>query len=229
MLWQDEIEEDGAPAYAPDVVDLVFRIECRTLPVDHAHALSRAVLTALPWLDKEPRAGIHTVHPAASGNGWYRPEDPGEGLLHLSRRTPLMLRLPRERIEAARTLCGRVLDIDGHPMAVGEAHERRLAAQPTLFARAVLHPPAMAELALVESVAEQLHRMGIAPRKILCGRRHRLRTPAQDLHACSVLVADLQPADAIELQRQGIGEGRRLGCGLFIGHKGVAPVKRPDD
>ena len=73
-----------------DVLDAVFAIECRSLPVDHAYALSTAIQAALPWFAQEPQAGLHTVHGAASGAGWQRPE--GEhAQLQLSRRTKLVL------------------------------------------------------------------------------------------------------------------------------------------
>ncbi|MES9880712.1 MAG: type I-MYXAN CRISPR-associated protein Cas6/Cmx6 [Sedimenticola sp.] len=35
----------------------------------------------------------------------------------------------------------------------------------------------------------------------------------------SLMVADLSVEDAIHLQEQGIGEGRSMGCGLFIPQK----------
>jgi len=57
-----------------EVVDAVFAIECRSLPVDHAWALSAAIQAALPWFADEPQAGLHTVHGAASGAGWMRPD-----------------------------------------------------------------------------------------------------------------------------------------------------------
>ena len=48
-----------------EIVDAVFAIRCRSLPVDHAWALSQAVQAALPWFAAEPEAGLHTIHGAA--------------------------------------------------------------------------------------------------------------------------------------------------------------------
>ena len=45
-----------------DVVDAAFAIECRSLPVDHAYALSAAIQAALPWFAGEPQAGLARVH-----------------------------------------------------------------------------------------------------------------------------------------------------------------------
>ena len=41
--------QEALAADAPfDIVDAIFAISCRSLPVDHAYALSQAVQAALP-------------------------------------------------------------------------------------------------------------------------------------------------------------------------------------
>jgi hypothetical protein len=38
------------------------------------------------------------------------------------------------------------------------------------------------------------------------------------------------PADAsLTLQRQGLGDGRLMGCGLFVPHKGIEAVRDSDE
>jgi hypothetical protein len=45
----------------------------------------------------------------------------------------------------------------------------------------------------------------------------------------SLMVAAL-PADAsLTLQRQGLGDGRLIGCGLFVPHKGIEAVRDSDE
>ncbi|NCA73146.1 MAG: type I-MYXAN CRISPR-associated protein Cas6/Cmx6, partial [Sphingobacteriia bacterium] len=39
--------------------------------------------------------------------------------------------------------------------------------------------------------------------------------------------AVLTREESIRLQREGLGPHRGLGCGLFIPHKGIDPVKSP--
>ncbi len=39
------------------------------------------------------------------------------------------------------------------------------------------------------------------------------------------MIADLEPMEAIRLQEAGIGEGRLMGCGLFVPHKGIKHAK----
>ena len=107
MFWQEEKNESGRFVVPDDVVDVAFNIVCRSLPVDHAYALSQAIIQALPWFAEESGAGLHPIHVADSGNGWMRPENPSD-LLYLSKRTKLVLRLPHARAQDAKALSGRL-------------------------------------------------------------------------------------------------------------------------
>jgi CRISPR-associated protein Cas6 len=221
--WQDDAQDK--PYQVPDdVQDLVFRISARSIPLDHAHALSGAILKQLPWMDDEPEAGIHLIHGAESGNGWQRPQDPDTEVLHLSRRARMSLRLPKHRIEQARTLTGQILDIDGHPIAVGDARSRPLVALTTIFSRHVMTATGNDEEQFVEAVVSELCQRGITVRKLLCGREHYFRLPAVKLSVRSIMLADLDVEHSVRLQQRGLGAGRTLGCGLFLPHKGVASV-----
>ena len=98
MFWQEE--EDRQAKICDNVVDLMFEIRCRNLPVDHAYDLSNALLQVAPWIADEPQIGVHTVHVAGSQNGWERPDPESGQQLQLSRRTKLTIRVPRERQDA---------------------------------------------------------------------------------------------------------------------------------
>ena len=229
MLWQ----EDDRPAEALDrsrVVDLHFAVEGRTLPVDHAHALGQAVLKRVPWLADEPEGAIHSIHLAGSQNGWERP-DPSQGQeLILSRRTRMWIRVPRRRAaELEQALRGHTLDVLGHSLTLGRARPYPLSDRTTLFARYVAGPGGDDEDLFLEWVAEELSRLGIEIRKALCGKRQDLDTPEGPLITRSLLVAELRPAAALRLQERGLGPHRMMGCGIFLPHKGITPVKSKDD
>lgn len=231
MYWEQDREDKRHWSVPDDIVDLVYGIHCKTLPLDHAFAFSQALQAALPWLAEEEVAGIHLIHGAESGNGWFRPED-GEGqLLHLPRRARMSIRVPRERVEDARALVGQTLDIDGYPLQVGELTTRKLSSLATQFSRYVVDADGQSEEEFLEHVVQEMRTLGIPVRKLMCGLSHVIRTPEEDLHTRAVMVADLDPAHAVLLQEQGIGPGRKLGCGLFIPHKGVSSVgeTRADD
>lgn len=225
MFWQEEREEDKPYQVPDDIIDINYRITARTLPLDHAHALSSALLEALPWLAEEDAAGIHLIHGAESGNGWHRPEDVTNELLHLSKRARMTLRIPKQRRQDAEALVGRTLDIDGHPLEVGESSEKKLAVLPTLFCRYVKTEPGLSEEQFLEWAADEIRALDVPVRKLMAGKSHAFRTPEGILHTRSLMIADLEPEQAVTLQEQGIGEGRKIGCGLFIPHKGIKAVK----
>lgn len=225
MFWNEEKERPAEFVIPDDVVDLAFRVHCPTLPLDHAHALSAQVLEVLPWLADEPHAGLHLIHGAASGNGWYRPEDTESQLLHLSRRTRMRLRVPRERLDDARRLSGNTLDIQGHPLRVGESEVFLLSSLSTLFARYVIADPVADESAFLQECARELQALGIPARKLLGGISHCLQFPDGPVHTRSLMVAELEPEHSVLLQQTGLGGGRAFGCGLFLPHKGIRPVK----
>jgi len=90
MYWRED--EEGDVEYHPpqDVFDLLFRIRGESLDIDHAWPLARALQEILPAAVCQ-RIGVHGVRLPESGNGWYRPEDTAEALVHLSRRTRMVL------------------------------------------------------------------------------------------------------------------------------------------
>lgn len=228
MLWQEETNKDRF-VVPDDVTDLSFAINGRSLPVDHAHGLSRALRAALPWLDDEPLAGIHLIHVAASGNGWFRPEAGGDQHLYLSRRTKLTLRLPKERLGQAGELTGTALDVQGHPLQIGKSTLKPFTSLGTLFARYCVTERNDDEDRFLSRMAEELAGMGIRVRKALCGKSLSFETPDEPLFVRSLMLADLSPQESVKLQQVGLGEGRKMGCGLFIPHKGIEAVKKTQD
>jgi CRISPR-associated protein Cas6 len=228
MFW----EEDNAnqrPELPDDVVDLLFSIDCRELPVDHAYSLSRAIRDELPWLEDEARAAVHTIHVAGSQNGWERPAHDGDQLLILSRRTKLTLRVPVERLEDAARLTDRKLDLGGFPLKIGKSKTRPLTKQGTLFSRYVVCQAGEEEHDFLRRMATELAAMGIPMKKALCGKETALRTPDGLVHTRSLLLANLSLEHALLLQRLGLGPHRLMGCGIFLPHKGIDPVKKQGD
>ena len=221
MYWQQPDEDDPQQFSVPErVIDLHFRIECPALPVDHGWLLFSALRSHLPWLEQEPGAGIHPIHTAESGNGWSRPEQRG-ALLYPSRRTPLVLRLPRSRLHEAQQLRGTTLTLGDFSLTLGQATVRPLHKSRTLHARHLGYPDADNEAHFLEQAVNELRSLDIGFKKVLCGRDHTLRNGEQELATRSLMVADLTLSDAVRLQEHGLGPFRHLGCGLFIAHKAV--------
>lgn len=227
MYWEEH--KPTEEYVVPDrIVDAVFGITCRSLPVDHAYALSQAIQTALPWFAFDPDAGLHTIHGADSGNGWMRPEDP-RALLHLSQRTKFMLRLPKHRLADAETLLGQTLDVAGHALRLDKMTVRPLSRITTLFTRHLVIAAGDDETAFLQHALELFAALGIRPAKMLCGKMTTLALPDRQLHTRSLMVADLTVEEAVLLQQRGLGPERKLGCGLFIPHKDINEVRRKSE
>jgi len=215
------------PEERGDVVDAVFAIACPSLPVDHAYALQQAIVGALPWFAQEPQAGLHTVHGAASGSGWMRPEG-ADALLQLSHRAKLALRLPAHRAQEAAALVGRTLQVAGWPLRVEKMTLRPLSRITTLFSRYVVLAEGD-EVAFVGAASAELGALGIRAERMVCGRVTPVATPERTYQARSLMLAGLALEQSLLLQRSGLGAGRKFGCGLFIPHKDIADLRSRAD
>lgn len=228
MYWEDD-EQTVKTSTENNVVDLLFGLNCRCLPVDHIFALSQAVQTALPWLADEPEAGLHAINVATSGNGWIRPDDPN-ALLHLSKRTRLELRVPAHRVEDAKKLEGAVLDVAGNSLEIKTATERSLTMLSTLFSRALATDQDMPdEEQVLDWIYSQLVLLDIKPRKMMCGTEHFIETPEARIRTRSLMIAGLEKEESLRLQKKGLGPYRHMGCGLFIPHKGIDDLRAKKD
>lgn len=221
MYWNEDIDEKIENVVPDNVLDVVYSISCKCIPTEHAHALSEALQQALPWLVEEETAGIHQVYGAESGNGWERPDTE---VLYLSRRQKLTLRLPRTRLEEAKSLTGQTLDVGGHVLKVGDFTTRKLSVLPTLFARHVLGEDGQSEEEFMTQAVTQLQAMGINVKKMMCGKESVIPLPDGILHTRSLMLADLELVESVKLQEMGLGAGRKLGCGLFLPQKGIKAV-----
>ncbi len=226
MYWQDD-HADRPFEVPEDILDVLFTIECKRLPVDHAHALSKALGGLVPWLHTEPAAAVHCIHVAGSQNGWERPEHGGDQYLIPSRRTKLIIRVPKERVAGLESmLSGTTLDLAGCSLTIGSAKTRTLSKESTLFARQVVSRPGDDEDAFLAWAVTELHTLGVAVRKAICGKELLVETPEGPLRTRSLMLADLSPEEAVRLQQVGLGPRRDLGCGIFIPHKGVDSAKK---
>lgn len=223
MYWEENKQDEYSSAVSDEIVDLAYSITCKSLPVDHAYALSEAMAKALPWFVEDEYVGLHTIHVAESGNGWFRPDEKN-ALLHPSRRTKLVLRVTRNRIDDANELIGKILDISGCPLQIDGVMVRPLSTITTIFSRYVVADRNDDEQQFLSSVMAELNGLGIKPKKMLCGKEKIISIPAKTLLTRSLMIADISVDDSVTLQQKGLGEHRKLGCGLFIPHKGINEV-----
>jgi CRISPR-associated protein Cas6 len=222
MFWEED-EDKSIPYQVPDdVVDLIFSIRCKKLPIDHAWELSQAIQEVLPWAKNEELFAIHHIHVAETGNGWLRPENTENAFLWPSRRTKMYLRVPNTRLEDAKQLCGQTISIDDNPLKLGEAKTKILTNASVIFSRHVLSHDDEDENSFLTRMHNQIFDMtGVKVRKLICGMSNTIQTPEGKIPTRHLMVADLESAPSIKIQQQGLGEGRLLGCGIFLAHKGI--------
>lgn len=221
MSFWEEDEREQSITISDEVVDLSFRIQCKRLPVDHGWALSQAVQQHLPWLCDEPNAALHQILVAESGNGWHSPQS-GDALLYPSRRTRLTLRLPKARIEEAiAALDDSTLTMEPAPISLSRPEPHLLSKLTTLYSRFAIFAEGEDEAQFLARIRQELAEREIYPRKMVCGRKNLLKIAQKTITTQSLMLADLTPSEALQLQQKGLKQGKDFGCGLFLPHKTV--------
>lgn len=222
MFWSDKEDAKDAYRVPEDVFDLVFKMRGTSLAIDHAFALSEALQTQL-GAEICNKIGVHGVGMAGTGNGWNRP-DHADAELPLPRRARMAIRVHSDQADAVAAMTDRALQLGSQEITVGESTVRKLSTMGTLHARAVRCERDQSEADFLTHASGLLRAMDIRVSKMMCGKSGEIRTDGETLFTRALLVADLEPEEAVVLQRQGLGDGRLLGCGLFVPHRGIDPV-----
>lgn len=229
MYWQEDDDKGETYQVPDDVQDLLFKIECKSLPLDHGFALSQQIIQHIPWIQDESQAAIHQIHVAESANGWIRPEDPETEVLNVSRRTKMTLRLPSNRMEDINDLVGKTLDIDGHPLKVGSYTTRKLSKLTTIFARYVDTQGSDDENQFLDNMMKLLNQHDIRVKKMMSGKLMRHQTSDGVLLTRKLFLSDLDVQESVLLQQNGLGDKQLLGLGIFLPHKGIDAVNKKQE
>ena len=144
--------------------------------------------------------------------------------MQLSRRAKLVIRADLDSRDAVIKISGKTLKLGAQQIKIGESSIRKLSTLGTLFSHAISCEESLNEEHFLAQVARQLESMNISVSKMICGKTGLIRTDAENIFTRSLMIADLKPDESVRLQKQGIGEGRNLGCGIFVPHKGIDAV-----
>jgi len=200
------------PERSARAADLRFELRGERLPLDHGQALAEAVCAQLPWLADESGAGIHAVRGAAIGGG----------LLGISRRARLVLRLPQTRLDDALALAGRSLQLGADTLHVGPGKPWPITPSDTVYARLVIAGPDE-EQPFARALGALLGACGAACEVVL-GKPRALVTREGVRRGFSVLLHGMTPELSLRLQEAGLGELRLHGCGIVVPYKSIAAV-----
>lgn len=203
---------DDALAPAP-MVDIAFALSGSVLPREYRRLLADALRQVLPWLADEPVAG---PHPLKTDDG-----DRPQALL--ARRSRLLIRVPRHRIDEALALQGRVIAVGPQTLTIGDGQVRELLPWGTLYSSFVA-TTAPDEPGFLQGIDGELGQLGIRCR-VICGRAQ--RAEAGQVRGFSLMLDGLAQEAALRVQSQGLGPLRGLGFGVFVPHKSAAAVGAP--
>ena len=186
-------------------VDLAFRLNGSTIPVDHGYALYSALSRIIPDIHDSETIGVQPIRGIYTGNG----------ILHLSDSSRLVLRLPDEYIRSYLKLAGKRLEVANHFINVGVPEVRMLLPVARLRARLVTIKGFLEEKNFLEAVQRQLQNLDIACEALL-GQRRTLQIKEKQVVGFEMIVEGLTGEESVRLQEQGIGGRRKMGCGLFV-------------
>lgn len=201
-----------AEVVAAEVVDAVFALQGHAVPRDHAQTLRQALVAVWPWLESDTVAAIHPLK--------LVPGDESMGLL--SQRTRLVLRVAADRVPELAAASGLWLDLQGQLVQLGQVQQRALRPHSAMYAYRVAAdgPDEGAFMAHVEC---ELAARGLAAARV-CGKHQRLQLQGRMLDVFSLLLHEMTPQHALQLQTLGLGVNHLLGCGVFVPHKSAAAV-----
>ena len=218
-MWEEE--EQVQLNDTSKMIDVTFRIDCKTLPYDHAYALSNEITKNMPWLLEDNLTGIHTLHGPESGNGWVRSE---KEEIFLSKRTRLVLRIPRIDIEKAKELENVSVNVLGNTIKIGKSNTKDFLVVRDLISRFVLCDKNETEEDFLLGVKKELFSHGVMIKKAICGKEKSFTINGKNRFTRSLMIADLSKENSVLLQDTGVGSGRIFGCDIFLPHKSIDAV-----
>ena len=202
-MWEEE--EELQLKDTSRMIDVAFRIECKTLPYDHACDLSNEITKNLPWLLDDQLTGIQTLHGPESGNG-------------------LILRISRGDIDKVRELENIEINVLGNNIKIGKSTTKTFLIVRDLISRFVLCDKDETEEEFLLGVKKELLNHGVSIKKAICGKAKSLTINGKSKITRSLMIADLSKENSVLLQDTGVGTGRIYGCGIFLPHKSIDAV-----
>ena len=195
-------------------IDLCFRLQGDTIPLDHAYPLFSALSDVIPELHEDREVGIHSIRGQAV-----------DGRLKLTNRSILALRVPEELRDRYSVLSGQSIWIDNASVDLVFFQARPLVPRANLFSPLVIIKGFTEPEPFRDAVQRQLTGNCIEGRAYLVPSKNQqyqfarqvIRIHDKIVVGFAVELAMLSAEDSIRVQEMGIGGRRHFGCGLFGG------------
>lgn len=227
MYWNEDKKREKYQI-PDDVIDLSYVVKCKCLPLEHMQPLYESLSGVLPQIKDDKFAGIHPINGAESGNGWERSNDPNQ-LIYLSRRQKMSIRISKDYLQDAENLSGQTINVAGYDIELGKTSIKKLSDLPTTFCRSIMIADRMVEDDFLQWAFNELKSLDITVNKMMAGKERVVQLPdGGERITRSLMVAELKQAESVRLQQHGLGEGRKLGCGIFLPQKDIKAVNSDD-
>lgn len=199
------------------IIDLVFPVRGESVPVDHAYRLYAALSAIVPaFHDAASPFRLAPLTGHATGNG----------VLTLTDRSTLRVRLPDDRVRSLLPLAGKRLVIGGVTVRLGVPSIQTLEPAANLYARVVTFKNAVEPEQVLATARAKLAEQGIAgvpqlPIQLDGNRmgepqRKVVRVKGAAIVGYSLLVTELTADHSLALQEYGLGGRTQIGCGFFL-------------
>jgi CRISPR-associated protein Cas6 len=197
--------------YDGSFVDAAFPLRGAQIPIDHGYPLLGAVARLVPAVHERAHWSLHPVF------GQYQ----GKGVLALTRKSRLKIRLPAEEVSSILALAGKSIEVADNTLNTGFPQLYPLVTAPHLKARLVTikgfddAPEAFAD-ALRRQIAS-LPGLNQDPERVQVqvGPRRVLRIKGTPIVGFAVALTGLDADGSLAIQKRGLGGRRHMGAGVF--------------
>lgn len=190
-------------------IDASFRLTGTSVPLDHGYAMFGAVCRLAPKLREHAGIGIHPI----------KGKRLGPGVLSLTSRSELTIRLPIDQVKLAMPLAGATLELDGHTIRVGVPQLNPLVPWPRLQARFVTIKGFHGDPQdFARALRRQLEGFGTwaGTVEVEVGERRVMKVSTHTVVGFAVGLNGLDADAAISIQVAGLGGRRHMGAGVFV-------------
>jgi len=200
-------------------INVRFPVQGQKLPADHGYLLYAAISQTKPELHKAGWLGIELI----SGVPFDK------GLIALpTRGANLHLRIPADKFGKVLSLAGKRLEIDGYPIRLGIPKAQPLLPAPTLYSRIVTFRNSLEVLKFLEKANQEFAEKEITanleiPKETQARTRRIITIKDKKIVGFSLIAHGLNDDDSLQLQSEGLGGRRSMGCGIFN------PIRKPYD
>ena len=162
---------------------------------------------AVPSLHTSLGIGVHPI----------RGQQIGDRRLSLSADSRLVLRVDTDHIGQVLPLAGQQLDLAGAKLRVGVPQVWPLQPAPALRSRLVTTKNCQDQSRFESELRRQLDALDVAAAVIVTiPKRRTLRIKDKEVVGYEVLLEGLTAEESLNVQDQGLGGRRHMGCGVFV-------------